>query len=53
MDSKTLSVLIADDEITVLEALASVLTRLGYEVVASQPSSQATLQAGLSIRHIQ
>ena len=35
MDSKTLSVLIADDEITVLDALASVLTRLGYNVVGT------------------
>jgi DNA-binding NarL/FixJ family response regulator len=35
MDSKTLSVLIADDEITVLEALSSVLTRLGYNVVGT------------------
>jgi len=40
MDSKTLSVLIADDEITVLEALASVLTRLGYEVVGTARDGQ-------------
>ena len=35
MDSKTLSVLIADDETTVLEALTTVLTRLGYNVVGT------------------
>jgi len=35
MDSKTLSVLIADDETTVLEALTSVLTRLGYHVAGT------------------
>jgi DNA-binding NarL/FixJ family response regulator len=35
MDSKSLSVLIADDESTVLEALTSVLTRLGYKVVGT------------------
>jgi DNA-binding NarL/FixJ family response regulator len=35
MDSKTLSVLIADDESTVLEALTTVLTRLGYKVVGT------------------
>lgn len=40
MDSKTLSVLIADDEITVLEALASVLTRLGYQVVGTARDGQ-------------
>jgi len=35
MDSKTLSVLIADDESTVLEALTTVLTRLGYFVAGT------------------
>jgi DNA-binding NarL/FixJ family response regulator len=35
MDSKTLSVLIADDETTVLEALTTVLTRLGYHVAGT------------------
>jgi DNA-binding NarL/FixJ family response regulator len=35
MESKTLSVLIADDETTVLEALTSVLTRLGYHVAGT------------------
>src|SRR5580700_10985467 len=35
MESKTLSVLIADDETTVLEALTTVLTRLGYNVVGT------------------
>jgi DNA-binding NarL/FixJ family response regulator len=35
MDSKTLSVLIADDETTVLEALTTVLTRLGYNVAGT------------------
>jgi DNA-binding NarL/FixJ family response regulator len=35
MDSKTLSVLIADDESTVIEALTTVLTRLGYNVVGT------------------
>jgi DNA-binding NarL/FixJ family response regulator len=35
MESKTLSVLIADDETTVLEALATVLTRLGYLVAGT------------------
>jgi DNA-binding NarL/FixJ family response regulator len=35
MDSKTLSVLIADDETTVLEALSTVLTRLGYHVAGT------------------
>jgi DNA-binding NarL/FixJ family response regulator len=35
MDSKTLSVLIADDESTVLEALTTVLTRLGYHVAGT------------------
>jgi len=35
MDSKTLSVLIADDETTVLEALKTVLTRLGYHVAGT------------------
>jgi DNA-binding NarL/FixJ family response regulator len=35
MDSKTLSVLIADDEATVLEALTTVLTRLGYNVAGT------------------
>ena len=34
-DSKTLSVLIADDEATVLEALTTVLTRLGYHVAGT------------------
>jgi DNA-binding NarL/FixJ family response regulator len=34
-DSKTLSVLIADDEATVLEALTTVLTRLGYRVAGT------------------
>jgi DNA-binding NarL/FixJ family response regulator len=35
MESKTLSVLIADDESTVLDALTTVLTRLGYKVVGT------------------
>jgi DNA-binding NarL/FixJ family response regulator len=35
MESKTLSVLIADDETTVLEALSTVLTRLGYHVAGT------------------
>jgi DNA-binding NarL/FixJ family response regulator len=35
MDSKILSVLIADDESTVLDALTSVLTRLGYHVAGT------------------
>jgi DNA-binding NarL/FixJ family response regulator len=35
MDSKTLSVLIADDETTVLDALSAVLTRLGYHVAGT------------------
>ena len=35
MDEKTLSVLIADDETTVLEALTTVLTRLGYNVAGT------------------
>jgi len=35
MDSKTLSVLIADDETTVLDALTTVLTRLGYHVAGT------------------
>jgi DNA-binding NarL/FixJ family response regulator len=35
MESKTLSVLIADDDPTVLEALATVLTRLGYHVAGT------------------
>jgi DNA-binding NarL/FixJ family response regulator len=35
MDSKTLSVLIADDETTVLDALTAVLTRLGYHVAGT------------------
>jgi DNA-binding NarL/FixJ family response regulator len=35
MDSKTLSVLIADDETTVLESLITVLTRLGYHVAGT------------------
>jgi response regulator NasT len=35
MDAKTLSVLIADDETTVLEALTTVLTRLGYNVAGT------------------
>jgi DNA-binding NarL/FixJ family response regulator len=35
MDSKPLSVLIADDETTVLEALSTVLTRLGYHVAGT------------------
>ncbi len=35
MDSKTLSVLIADDEPTVLDALTTVLTRLGYNVAGT------------------
>ena len=35
MESKKLSVLIADDETTVLEALTSVLTRLGYHVAGT------------------
>jgi DNA-binding NarL/FixJ family response regulator len=35
MDPKTLSVLIADDETTVLEALSTVLTRLGYHVAGT------------------
>jgi DNA-binding NarL/FixJ family response regulator len=34
-ESRTLSVLIADDETTVLEALTTVLTRLGYKVVGT------------------
>jgi len=35
MDSKTLSVLIADDETVVLDALTTVLTRLGYHVAGT------------------
>jgi len=35
MDAKTLSVLIADDETTVLDALTTVLTRLGYHVAGT------------------
>ena len=35
MEPKTLSVLIADDETTVLEALTTVLTRLGYHVAGT------------------
>jgi DNA-binding NarL/FixJ family response regulator len=35
MDSKKLAVLIADDEATVLEALTTVLTRLGYTVAGT------------------
>ncbi len=35
MESKPLSVLIADDEVTVLESLKSVLTRLGYHVAGT------------------
>jgi len=35
MEPKTLSVLIADDEATVIEALTTVLTRLGYQVVGT------------------
>ncbi len=35
MEAKSLSVLIADDEATVLEALTTVLTRLGYTVVGT------------------
>jgi len=35
MDSKTLSVLIADDEATVLDALSTVLTRLGYNIAGT------------------
>jgi len=35
MEPKALSVLIADDETTVLEALTTVLTRLGYQVVGT------------------
>jgi DNA-binding NarL/FixJ family response regulator len=35
MEPKTLSVLIADDETTVLDALSTVLTRLGYRVAGT------------------
>jgi DNA-binding NarL/FixJ family response regulator len=35
MESKPLSVLIADDELTVLESLKAVLTRLGYHVAGT------------------
>jgi DNA-binding NarL/FixJ family response regulator len=35
MESKTLSVLIADDDPTVLDSLATVLTRLGYNVAGT------------------
>jgi len=44
MDSKTLSVLIADDETTVLEALTTVLTRLGYNVAGTARDGAEALE---------
>jgi DNA-binding NarL/FixJ family response regulator len=44
MDPKTLSVLIADDETTVLEALTTVLTRLGYNVAGTARDGAEALE---------
>jgi DNA-binding NarL/FixJ family response regulator len=44
MDPKTLSVLIADDESTVLEALTTVLTRLGYNVAGTARDGAEALE---------